>query len=429
MAVHVSKCLFRSHTACNPVPTNISALNDVSHINATTTATLCARGTLTQARERTAAEVKSEWLEGFDISGDVEGCATRSDFVKFYTHLSAAMGAAAANTHASTSSSNSDEAFAAIVRGTWGLGADVGADVAPWRVTFDASTDFSNLTNNNNNNSANASANDEHDHYHNGAGDDDDQSQQAQQQQQQQQQQQYSNNTTNGSSSNDNYTAAAAEQLNPRDAAIARAGAQGALPPPPAVHRAGVETGLAGYSGVRTSTTGTTTASAALRSTTSSGDGSLPFGLQAVVRKLRTAVTGSRGVRGIAALQRALRKADSDGDGRVILAEFKHALHTTLSNTSNTTNSGSVSGGSAGGDLSEAELRMLHAHFDADGCGSCATADIAAAVRVPLQHRRAACVRAAFSKLQHAAVAAAGAAGTGAYLTGLGLVDATAVVR
>jgi hypothetical protein len=377
-----------------------------------------ARGACTQARERTAAEVKSEWLEGFDISGDVEGCATRSDFVKFYTHLSAAMGAAAANTHASTSSSNSDEAFAAIVRGTWRLGADVGADVAPWRVTFDSPSND------------NTGASSEHDHYHSGsgehghnsAGDSYDLSQQLQQQQQ------HSNN----SSSNNNYTAAAAaEQLNPRDAAIARAGAQGALPPPPAVHRAGVETGLAGYNSVRTTASGTTanSTSAALRSTTSSRDGSLPFGLQAVVRKLRTAVTGSRGVRGIAALQRALRAADSDSDGRVTLAEFKHALHTTLSTTA--TNNGGISGSTSGSTsgLSEAELRMLHAHFDTDGCGSCATADIAAAVRVPLQHRRAACVRAAFSKLQHATVAAAGAAGTGAYLTGLGLVDATAAVR
>jgi hypothetical protein len=330
------------------------------------------------------------------------------------------MGAAAA----STSSSNSDEAFAAIARGTWGLGADVGADVAPWRVTFDSPADFGN-----NSNATNSAS--EHGHYHSGAEHEHNSSSAAgtgydlsqQQLQQQQQQQQYSCNNNN------DYAAAAAEQLNPRDAAIARAGARGALPPAPAVHRAGVETGLAGYSGVRTAATGTSSSSSA----TSSGDGSLPFGLQAVVRKLRTAVTGTRGVRGIAGLQKALRSADSDSDGRVTLAEFKHALHTTLSTSTSTSSSTSTGGngsnGNSSGGLSGAELRMLHAHFDTDGCGSCAAADIAAAVRVPLQHRRAACVRAAFSKLQLAAVAAAGAAGTGAYLTGLGLVDATAVVR
>jgi Ca2+-binding EF-hand superfamily protein len=101
-------------------------------------------------------------------------------------------------------------------------------------------------------------------------------------------------------------------------------------------------------------------------------------GLKLIISRLKT-VLKDRGGGGFASLQRTFRIMDDDGSKSLSMAEFKKAMRDIRMV-----------------DLSDADLRMLFEHFDADHSGSIDVEEFIQGVRDPLTERRLKLVKQAF---------------------------------
>jgi Ca2+-binding EF-hand superfamily protein len=116
------------------------------------------------------------------------------------------------------------------------------------------------------------------------------------------------------------------------------------------------------------------------RSAASSALANVPAGVAHIVQKLKVEIR-SRGGTGFISLQRKFRIIDDDNSKSLSMAEFKKAMKEM--------NMG----------LSDNELRMLFDHFDADRSGSIDFEEFIQGVRDPLTERRLRLVQMAFSKI------------------------------
>ncbi|KAG5182458.1 hypothetical protein JKP88DRAFT_319141 [Tribonema minus] len=362
-------------------------------------------------RARDAAEVLTEWLETVDVSGDAPGCATRADFVDYYTSLSATIA--------------SDDAFEAIVRGTWRLPPTAAAAALSHGVTAAIDADWARGGGGGDGERGFA-----HEETPSEASAGSEESLQGSSLQS-------AHEGVRGSGgcgrrlTLGKCTAVppAPPSVTSEDAAVARAGA-GAM-----YHTAPSEGGGAAATAV--SSTGTARATAANGATAAAAAASnaaaataaaaaeaeVPHGLRAVLARLQRAAARG-GMRGVAALSRELRAAAAQHCGTLGLREFKHVLCAGQGRRSSGSSSSSSAAAAAAAVLTEAEARMLFAYLDAAGTGRVPPARAIDLVRGALPPRARALAAAAFQNL----LKNSGGRGA-ARLAGRGLVDARELVR
>ena len=102
--------------------------------------------------------------------------------------------------------------------------------------------------------------------------------------------------------------------------------------------------------------------------------------VQALVTRMKAELT-SRGARGIVGVQRKFRIIDDDGSGALSYGEFKKAL------------------GELNMALADPECRALFEHFDQDSSGAISFDEFIGSLRDPLTPRRVALVRLAFARI------------------------------